>query len=104
MLWSQYKSATIGQSEYLRKQITGIPNTAHRNSKFLTLQTSEYQKKSDRNLWNQKQNQNFAYNGSPKNWNQKSEFLTMYNGKLSICTADINTQRPSRLNFEREIN
>ncbi len=45
MLWSQYKSATIRRTEFLRKEITGIPNIANRNSNFLTLQTLEFQKK-----------------------------------------------------------
>jgi hypothetical protein len=45
MLWSQYKLATIIHTEFLRKQITGIPNFANQNSNFLTLQTSEFQKK-----------------------------------------------------------
>ena len=44
MLWSQYKLATIRRTEFLRKQITGIPNIANWNSNFLTLQTSEFQK------------------------------------------------------------
>jgi hypothetical protein len=44
MLWSQYKSATIRRSEFLCKQITGIPNIAYWNSNFLTLQTLEFQK------------------------------------------------------------
>jgi hypothetical protein len=33
-------------------------------------------KKSDRNLWNQKQNRDSAYNGGPRNRNQKSRFPT----------------------------
>ncbi len=45
MLWSQYKLATIRRTEFLRKEITGIPNIANWNSGFLTLQTSEFQKK-----------------------------------------------------------
>jgi hypothetical protein len=45
MLWSQYKLATIRRTEFLRKEITGIPIIANRNSNFLTLQTSEFQKK-----------------------------------------------------------
>jgi hypothetical protein len=45
MLWSQYKLAMIIRTEFLRKEITGIPNIANRNSNFLTLQTSEFQKK-----------------------------------------------------------
>jgi hypothetical protein len=45
MLWSQYKLATIRRTEFLRKQITRIPNIANRNSVSLTLQTSEIQKK-----------------------------------------------------------
>ncbi len=44
MLWSQYKLATMRRSEFLRKQITGIPNIANQNSNFLTLQTSKFQK------------------------------------------------------------
>ncbi len=44
MLWSQYKLVTIIHTEFLRKQITGIPNFANRNSNFLTLQTLEFQK------------------------------------------------------------
>jgi hypothetical protein len=32
-------------SEFLHKQITGIPNFANRNSNFLTFQTSKFQKK-----------------------------------------------------------
>jgi hypothetical protein len=45
MLWSQYKLARMIHTEFLRKQITGIPNFANWNSNFLTLQTSEFQKK-----------------------------------------------------------
>jgi hypothetical protein len=45
MLWSQYKSATMTGSEFLRKQITGIPSIANWNSDFLTLQTLKIQKK-----------------------------------------------------------
>ena len=45
MLWSQYKLATIRCTEFLRKEITGIPNIANRNSDFLTLLTLEFQKK-----------------------------------------------------------
>jgi hypothetical protein len=49
----------------------------NQNSEFLTLQTSEFQKKnSDRNLRNQKQKQNSAYNGGPRNCNIKLEFPT----------------------------
>jgi hypothetical protein len=44
MLWSQYKLATIRCTEFLRKQITGILNITNRNSDFLTLQTSKFQK------------------------------------------------------------
>jgi hypothetical protein len=44
MLWSQYKLATIRCTEFLRKEITGIPNIVNQNSNFLTLQTSEFQK------------------------------------------------------------
>ncbi len=76
MLWSQYKLATKRRSEFLRKQITGIPNFANQNSNFLTFQTSEFQKKTDRNLRNQKWNWNSASNGDPRNLNQKSEFPT----------------------------
>ncbi len=45
MLWSQYKLATIRRTEFLRKEITRIPNIANRNSDFMTLQTSELKKK-----------------------------------------------------------
>jgi hypothetical protein len=45
MLWSQYKLATIIHTEFLRKQITGIPNFTNQNSNFLTLQILEFQKK-----------------------------------------------------------
>jgi hypothetical protein len=44
MLWSQYKLATMRCSEFLHKQITGIPNIANHNFSFLTLQTLEFQK------------------------------------------------------------
>ncbi len=44
MLWSQYKIAMIRRTEFLRKEITGVPNIANQNSDFLTLQTSEFQK------------------------------------------------------------
>jgi hypothetical protein len=44
MLWSQYKLATMKRSEFLRKQITGIPNFAKWNPNFLTFQTSELKK------------------------------------------------------------
>jgi hypothetical protein len=45
MLWSRYKLAMIRRTEFLCKEITGIPNIANQNSNFLTLQTSEFQKK-----------------------------------------------------------
>jgi hypothetical protein len=45
MLWSQYKLARIRCTEFLGKEITGIPNIANRNSDFLTLQTLEFQTK-----------------------------------------------------------
>jgi hypothetical protein len=45
MLWSQYKSAMMRHSEFLRKQIARIPNIANPNSDFLILQTSEFPKK-----------------------------------------------------------
>jgi hypothetical protein len=44
MLWSQYKLVTIRLTEFLRKQITGIPIFANQNYNFLTLQTSTFQK------------------------------------------------------------
>jgi hypothetical protein len=76
MPWSQYKLAMIRRTELLRNEITGIPNITNQNSNFLTLQTLEFQKKSDRNLWNQKRDQNSACNGGPRNWTQKLEFPT----------------------------
>jgi hypothetical protein len=45
MLWSQYKLAMIRRTEFLRKEITGIPNITNQNSDFLTLKTSEFQNK-----------------------------------------------------------
>jgi hypothetical protein len=60
-----------------------VPTWKIRNSEFwnwnsyLTFfQQRNSKKKSDRNLRNQKRNQNSASNGDPRNWNQKSEFLT----------------------------
>ncbi len=80
MLWSQYKLVTIRRTEILRKEITGILNIANRNSNFWTLQTSEFQKKIHRNLWNQKRNQNSVYDGGPRNQNRKLEFPTKPSG------------------------
>ncbi len=65
----QYKLAMIRRTEFLHKEITGIPNIPNWNSNFLTLQTLEFPKKIDRNLWNQKLNRNSAYNGGPRNRN-----------------------------------
>jgi hypothetical protein len=76
MLWSQYKLVTMRCSDFLQKQITRIPNFANWNSNFLTFQTSEFKKKSDLNLSNQKRNRNSVYNGGPRNRNQKLEFPT----------------------------
>jgi hypothetical protein len=45
MIQTQYKLATMRHSEFLRIQITRIPNIANLKSDFLTLQTSEFQKK-----------------------------------------------------------
>jgi hypothetical protein len=45
MLWSQYKLVPIRHTEFLHKDITGILNIANQNSDFLTLQTSEFQKR-----------------------------------------------------------
>jgi hypothetical protein len=81
ILWSQYKLARKKPSEFLRKQIIGIPNFANRNSNFLTFQTSEFQK-SNQNFRNRKQNQNSTSNGGLRNQNQKSEFPTKAFGKL----------------------
>ncbi len=47
----------------------GIPISQFFNSRI-------WEKFSDRNLWNWKRNQNSAYNGGPRNWNQKMEFPT----------------------------
>jgi hypothetical protein len=92
MLWSEYKLPTIRCTEFLRKQITGIPNFANRNSNFLTLQTSKFKKrKTNRNLWNQKRNRNSAYNGGPRNWNQKSEFPTKVRGEGEDYSVQINS-------------
>ncbi len=44
--------------------------------RFLDFSKAELKKKSDRNLWNQKRNQNSASDGGPRNWNQKLEFPT----------------------------
>jgi hypothetical protein len=44
MLWSQFKLAMMRRCEFLRKQITKIPNIANQNSNFLSLQTLEFQK------------------------------------------------------------
>ncbi len=84
MLWSQYKLATIRRTEFLRKEITGILNIANQNSDFLTLQTSEFQKKSDRNLRNQTLNRNSAYDGGPRNRNQKLEFPTKHSTECNV--------------------
>ncbi len=64
------------RSEFLRKQVTEIPNFENQNSNFLTFQTSECQNKSKRNFRNQKQNLNSAPDEGLKNWNQNSEFPT----------------------------
>jgi hypothetical protein len=45
MLWSQYKLATIRRTEFLRKEITGIPNIANRNSEFFDSPDIEISKK-----------------------------------------------------------
>ncbi len=77
MLRSQNKLATIRRTEFLHKQITGIPNIAKLKSWFSdSPDIGISKKKSDRNLWNQKWNRNSAYNGGPRNWNQKLEFPT----------------------------
>ncbi len=71
-------------------QIATIAQRNYRNSKCWK---SEFQfsdspdirilkKKSNRNLWNQKWNRNSAYDGGPRNWNQKLEFPT----KLTITS------------------
>ncbi len=79
---------TIRRTEFLRTEITGIPNIVNRNSNFLTLQTSEFQKKLRRNLQNRKQNRNSAYDRGPRNWKQKSEFPTKADCTIaSHCAA-----------------
>jgi hypothetical protein len=76
MLWSQYKLTTIRRTEFLRRQITGIPNIANWNSDFLTLQTSEFQKKNPIGIFGIKNRIGILLTmGVPeirtKNWNSK---------------------------------
>jgi hypothetical protein len=73
MLWSQYKLATIRCTEFLRKEITGIPNSKYRKSEFQFFDSPDIgiSKKTDRNLWNWKRYRNSAYHGGPRNRNQK---------------------------------
>jgi hypothetical protein len=76
MLWSQYKLATIRRTEFLRKEITGIPNIANQNSNFLTLQTLEFQNKNLTGIFGIKNGIGFPLTmGVPeirtKNWNSQ---------------------------------
>jgi hypothetical protein len=82
MLWSQYK-LVIRHTEFLRKEITGILNIANRNSDFLTLQTSEFQKKIRPESLESNTESEFHYDGGPRNRNQKLEFPT----KLQIILS-----------------
>ncbi len=83
MLWSQYKLTAMRRSEFLHKQITGIPNFVNQNSDFMTFQTTEFQKQSDRNFRNQKQNWNPTSNGCTRNQNQKLDFPTKIHGDIN---------------------
>jgi hypothetical protein len=57
--------------------------------RFHNLSTAEFIKKnSDRNLWNQKRNQNSAFDGGPRNWNQKLEFPTKFDAKEGLRAID----------------
>jgi hypothetical protein len=48
----------------------------NQNIDFLIFQQRNSKKKSDQNFWNQKLNQNSAFDGGPRNRNQKLEFPT----------------------------
>jgi hypothetical protein len=52
---------------------------------FDNFSSVEFKKKSHRILWNQKRNRNFASDGAPKNWNQKSEFPTKPTRVWILC-------------------
>ncbi len=81
MLWSQYKLATIRRTEFLRKEITGIPNVANQNSNFLTLQTAEFQKKNPTGIFGIKHGIGIPLTmGVPeigtKNWNSQPSIIS----------------------------
>jgi hypothetical protein len=94
MLWSQYKLATIRRTEFLRKEITGIPNIANWNSDFLTLQTSEFQKKNPTRILGIENGIRIQLTmmGVPeigtKNWNsQPSATITTTTNTLALALA-----------------
>jgi hypothetical protein len=76
MLWSQYKLATKRVTEFLRKQITGIPNITNQNSDFLTLQTSEFQKKNPTRIFGIENGIRIPLTMGVPETVQKSEFPT----------------------------
>ncbi len=97
MLWSQYKLATIRRTEFLRKEITGIPNITNQNSVFLTLQTSEFQKKvrpesSESNMESEFRLQWGSQKPEPKIGIPNQAFWTLslsYTFKMSSLSDDI---------------
>ncbi len=76
MLWSQYKLATIRSTEFLRKEIPKFGISQIGIPIFWLSRHWNFKKKSNRNLRNQTWNWNSAYDGGPRNWNQKLEFPT----------------------------
>jgi hypothetical protein len=91
MLWSQYKSARIRRTEFLPKQITGIPNNANRNSDFLTLQTSEFEKKNPTGIFGIKNGIGIllpmgVQEIGTKNWNSQPSFMGRSNNRVCLNT------------------
>ncbi len=65
------------------QEIAGIPKIANRNSDFLTLQKSEFQKKFRPESLDRKRNRNSTSDWGPRNQNQKPEFPTWVSTKKS---------------------
>jgi hypothetical protein len=99
MLWSQYKLGTIRHTEFLRKEITGIPNIATWNSNFLTLQTLEFQKENPTGIFGIKNGIGILLTmGVPeigtKNWNSQPRMRD--GGQKKSCAFSMPFKTPRK--------
>jgi hypothetical protein len=93
MLRSQYKLAAIRRTEFLGKEIIGIPNIANRNSDFLTLQTLNFKKKIPPESLESKTESEFCLQLGSQKLEPKIGIPNQDANMLSACISTISESR-----------